>query len=78
MLEKITQALVAAYKKDKDGYTDNVFVDLGEGSMRMYVQKEVVDDVFTPATEISQMCIRDRKEGSVSVRQKRPYGPMGR
>ena len=53
MLEKITQALVAAYKKDKDGYTDNVFVDLGEGSMRMYVQKEVVDDVFTPATEIS-------------------------
>ncbi|MCI8524999.1 MAG: transcription termination/antitermination protein NusA [Oscillospiraceae bacterium] len=53
MLEKITQALVAAYKKDKDGYTDNVFVDLGEGTMRMYVQKEVVDDVFTPATEIA-------------------------
>ena len=53
MLDKITQALVAAYKKDKDGYTDNVFVDLSDGTMRMYVQKEVVDDVFTPATEIS-------------------------
>ena len=53
MLEKITQALVAAYKKDKDGYTDNVFVDTSDGTMRMYVQKEVVDDVFTPATEIS-------------------------
>ena len=30
MMEKITQALVAAYKKDKDGYTDNVFVELTE------------------------------------------------
>ena len=28
MIEKITQALVAAYKKDKDGYTDNVFVEI--------------------------------------------------
>lgn len=53
MIEKITQALVAAYKKDKDGYTDNVFVEVVDGDMRMYVQKEVVDDVITPATEIS-------------------------
>ncbi len=53
MVEKITQALVAAYKKDKDGYTDNVFVDVQDDQMKMYVQKEVVDEVFTPATEIS-------------------------
>lgn len=53
MMEKITQALVAAYKKDKDGYTDNVFVELTEKDMKMYVQKEVVDGVITPATEIS-------------------------
>ena len=53
MIDKITQALVAAYKKDKDGYTDNVFVELTENDMQMYVQKEVVDDVFSPATEIS-------------------------
>lgn len=53
MLEKITQALVAAYKKDKDGYSDNVFVETEGGDMRMYVQKEVVDGVITPATEIS-------------------------
>ena len=53
MMEKITQALVAAYKKDKTGYTDNVFVELTENDMRMYVQKEVVDGVITPATEIS-------------------------
>ena len=53
MLEKITQALVAAYKKDNDGYTDNVFVDISENEMRMYVQKEVVEEVLSPATEIS-------------------------
>ena len=28
MIDKITQALVAAYKKDKEGYTDNVFDDV--------------------------------------------------
>ena len=52
MTDRITQALLAAYKKDRDGYTDNVFVELNEKSMRMYAQKEVVDEVFTPATEI--------------------------
>ena len=39
MIEKITQALVAAYKKDKDGYTDNVFVEVKDDDMHMYVQK---------------------------------------
>ena len=53
MIEKITQALVAAYKKDKDGYTDNVFVEVKDDDIHMYVQKEVVDDVITPATEIT-------------------------
>ncbi len=53
MIDKITQALVAAYKKDKDGYTDNVFVELVDGKMQMYVQKEVVEEVISPATEIS-------------------------
>ena len=53
MIDKITQALVAAYKKDKEGYTDNVFVEDEDGDLKMYVQKEVVDDVLTPATEIS-------------------------
>ena len=53
MVEKITQALVAAYKKDRDGYTDNVYVELTEDAMRMYAQKEVVDEVITPATEVT-------------------------
>ena len=52
MIEKITQALLAAYKKNSTGYTDNVFIDGSGSSMRMYVQKEVVDEVYFPATEI--------------------------
>ena len=53
MIEKITQALIAAYKKDKEGYTDNVMVELSDGKLDMYVQKEVVEEVFSPATEIA-------------------------
>ena len=53
MVDRITQALVAAYKKDKDGYTDNVFVELTEKELKMYAQKEVVEDVISPATEIA-------------------------
>ena len=53
MVDRITQALVAAYKKDMDGYTDNVFVELDEKNMRMYAQKEVVEEVISPSTEIT-------------------------
>ena len=52
MTERITQALLAAYKKDRTGYTDNVFVELTEAALKMYAQKEVVEEVVTPATEI--------------------------
>ena len=52
MTERITQALLAAYKKDRTGYTDNVFVELTETALKMYAQKEVVEEVVTPATEI--------------------------
>ena len=53
MIEKITLALEAAYKKDQSGYSDNVHVEVVDNDMKVYVQKEVVDEVFTPATEIS-------------------------
>ena len=55
MLEKITQALVAAYKRDHEGITDNVVVDANEelGSVRMFVKKDVVEEVDNPHTEIS-------------------------
>ena len=52
MIEKLTQALIAAYKKDTDSVGDNVFVDLSGDNMRMYVQKTVVDDVYDPDLEI--------------------------
>ena len=54
MLEKITQALVAAYKRDHEGITDNVVVDANEelGSVRMFVKKDVVEAVDNPHTEI--------------------------
>ncbi len=53
MIEKITAALSAAYKKNKAGYTGNVGVDLSSGVMRMYVQKEVVEEVISPNAEIT-------------------------
>ena len=53
MIDKITQALIAAYKKDQGGYTDNVFVEIQGGSIEMYAQKEVVEDVISPSTEIA-------------------------
>ena len=53
MLEKITQALLAAYKKDHTGYTENVVVDIVDGEMKLFVQKEAVEDVMFPGTEIS-------------------------
>lgn len=55
MLEKITQALAAAYKRDNAGYSDNIFVEADEAAkqMRVYVKKNVVEEVEFPPTEIS-------------------------
>ncbi|MPL99465.1 Transcription termination/antitermination protein NusA [bioreactor metagenome] len=55
MLDKITQALISAYKRDHEGIGDNVTVDANEtaGEVRMYVKKDVVETVDNPSTEIS-------------------------
>ncbi len=55
MLEKITLALVSAYKKDHPESGDNLVVDADEekGTVRMYLRKDVVEKVDDPATEIS-------------------------
>ena len=53
MIDKIAQALTAAYKRDKEGYTDNVFVEFRDGELQMFAKKEVVEDVFSPSTEIA-------------------------
>ena len=52
MIEKLTQALIAAYKKDTDSVGDNVYVELTPETMNMYVTKTVVDDVYDPDLEI--------------------------
>ena len=55
MLEKITHALVTAYRRDHEGVTDNVTVDFDEDAceVRMYVKKDVVETVDNPYTEMS-------------------------
>ena len=55
MLEKITQALISAYKRDHEGITDNVFVEANEvtETVRMFVKKEIVEEVTNPYTEIA-------------------------
>ena len=55
MLEKITQALIAAYKKGHEGITDNVVVeaDRENSQVRMFVKKDVVETVDNPCTEMS-------------------------
>ena len=54
MMEKIIQALTTAYKKDHEG-VENVIVDVNEAKkdLRMYVQKEIVEVVEYPGTQIS-------------------------
>ena len=55
MIEKITQALVAAYKRDHEGITDNVVVEAHRDTceVRMFVKKDVVETVDNPYTEMS-------------------------
>lgn len=55
MLEKISQALLTAYKRDHDGAAENVVVepDPVKRELRMYVQKAVVEEVEDPETEIT-------------------------
>ncbi|MCD8189257.1 MAG: transcription termination/antitermination protein NusA, partial [Clostridiales bacterium] len=55
MLEKITQALVTAYKRDHEGIGDNLVVlaDQEKNSIRMIIKREVVEEVDNPDTEIS-------------------------
>ena len=87
MLEKITQALVSAYKRDHEGVTDNVFVEANEitETVRMYVKKEIVEEVTNPATEIALAEARspERRRGphrdqAPELRpHRRPDGPAG-
>lgn len=62
MLDKITQALISAYKRDHEGAGDNIVVDTNEekGEVRMFVKKDVVETVDNPFTEIGLADARQR------------------
>ncbi len=62
MLDKITQALVSAYKRDHEGAGDNVSVEADEeaGTVRMFVKKDVVEEVDNPCTEMSLEMARSK------------------
>ena len=54
MLDKIIQALTTAYKRDHEGVENVVVdVDLDKQDLKMYVQKDVVEEVEFPGTQIS-------------------------
>ncbi len=54
MMDKIVQALITAYKRDHEG-VENVIVDVDEvkRDLKMFVQKQVVEEVEHPGTQIS-------------------------
>ena len=54
MLERVEAALISAYKRDKNGL-DNVRVEINRDKqiIKMYEQKNIVETVENPETEIS-------------------------
>ena len=55
MLEKITQALISAYKRDHEGAEENIVIqaDAEKNLLRMIIRRDVVEVVDNPYTEIS-------------------------
>ena len=55
MLEKVTQALLSAYRRDHEGVGDNLVMEADEeaGTVRLFLKKEIVEEVDNPYTEIS-------------------------
>ena len=55
MMEKVTQALLSAYRKDHEGVGENLVVEADESActVRLFLKKEIVEEVDNPATEIS-------------------------
>lgn len=55
MLDKISQALLSAYRKDHEGVTDNLTLEMDEklGTVKMTLRKEVVEEVDNAGAEIS-------------------------
>ena len=56
MMEKITQALLSAYRRDHEGVGDNLVIDADPDTctVRLFLKKDIVEEVDNPATEISR------------------------
>ena len=54
MMEKITQALLSAYRRDHEGVGDNLVIEANEetATVRLFLKKDIVEVVDNPATEI--------------------------
>lgn len=67
MLDRVGQALITAYKKENAGMTDNIHVipNREESTIRMFVRKTVVDDVYEPYEELSVEEAREYKPGAM-------------
>ena len=55
MMEKVTQALLSAYRRDHEGVGDNLVIEADESTytVRLFLKKEIVEVVDNPAAEIS-------------------------
>lgn len=55
MIEKVTQALLSAYRRDHEGVGENLVIEADEesGTVRLFLKKDIVEEVDNPATEIS-------------------------
>ena len=55
MLEKITQALLTAYRRDHEGVGENLVIDADPEActVRMFLKKDIVEVVDNPNTEIA-------------------------
>lgn len=55
MMEKVTQALLSAYRRDHEGVGENLVIEADEAAstVRLFLKKEIVEEVDNPAMEIS-------------------------
>ena len=53
LMETIEKAIIDAYKKDKEDVNMKVEMNRETGEFSAYVEREVVEEVENPATEIS-------------------------
>jgi len=68
MMDKIVQALTTAYKRDHEG-VENVIVNVDEAKkdLKMFVQKEVVEEVEFPGTQMSLAEARAKHGRAVEI-----------